>query len=88
MFIAKCGDPKKSAAPYRFSCDNCGCEWTAERKEVNITPPCLPYEVYMKCPNCKQRVEAMNYEKRESTRKQKKEAWEYEYERMKESGLC
>ena len=86
MFIINNGNPKKSAASFRFLCNNCGCEWTAERKEVSITPPCLLYEIYMKCPNCKQTVTAMGYEKAETT-KNKKEAWEYEYERMKKLGL-
>lgn len=57
MIITKQGDSQKSKGEFSFSCKNCGCEWTAERKEVKITPPCLPYEVYMDCPNCKEYVE-------------------------------
>lgn len=88
MFIINSGNPEKSASSFHFSCDNCGCEWMAERKEVKITPPCLPYEVYMRCPNCRKTVEATTYEKLKAMKKQGKEAWEYEYERMKDSGLC
>lgn len=62
MFVINSGDQKKSAASYRFCCGNCGCEWMAERKEVKISPPCLPYYVYMKCPNCRKTVEAMTYD--------------------------
>lgn len=69
MLIINSGDPKKNASLFRFSCDNCGCEWMAEPKEVKITPPCLPYKVYMKCPNCRKTVEAMTYEKLKTTKK-------------------
>lgn len=83
MFIINSGDPKKSAASFRFLCNNCGCQWMAERKEVKITPPCLPYAVYMQCPNCRKTVEAMTYDKLKIVERQEKEAWEYAYERMK-----
>lgn len=86
MLIIKSGDPNKNTGSFRFSCDNCGCEWAAERKEVSFTPPCLPYEVYMKCPNCKRSVTAMGHKRK--TKRQEREAWEYGYRRMKDSGLC
>jgi hypothetical protein len=62
MVIINSGDPKKNANDFQFSCFNCGCRWTAARKEVKISPPCLPYMVYMNCPNCRKMVEAMTYE--------------------------
>ena len=71
MFVINSGDPKKSAASFQFLCNNCGCQWMAERKEVSITPPCLPYEVYMNCPNCRKTVEAMTYEKLKAMKEKK-----------------
>lgn len=57
MTIIKEGrSEKRSKGEFSFKCKNCYCEWEAERKEVNFTPPFLPYDVYMKCPNCKKTV--------------------------------
>ena len=57
MTIIKEGRPeKRSKGEFSFKCKNCYCEWEAERKEVKFTPPCLPYDVYMECPNCKKTV--------------------------------
>lgn len=55
MYITKSGKVKVKGAFY-FKCNQCDAQWYAERKEVNFTPPCLPYEVYMKCPYCKKNV--------------------------------
>lgn len=71
MFIIKSGDPKKNTGSFHFSCDSCGCEWAAERKEVSFTPPCLPYEVYMKCPNCKASVTAIGHKRKLSGKREK-----------------
>lgn len=49
MTIIKYG---KQIGDFHFKC-NCGCEWYAERSEVSFTPPCVEYDVYMRCPCCK-----------------------------------
>lgn len=49
-------DMRVSNVDFFFKCNDCGCEWGAKRKEVNITPPCLPFAAYMKCPNCRKTV--------------------------------
>lgn len=57
MTIIKEGrSEKRNKGEFSFKCKNCYCEWEAERKEVKFTSPCLPYDVYMKCPNCKKTV--------------------------------
>lgn len=38
---------------FYFKCRNCGCEWYADRGEVKISPPCVEFYTYMKCPNCR-----------------------------------
>ncbi len=42
----------KPKGEFFFRC-KCGTEWYANRGEVNFTPPCMPYDVYMTCPGCK-----------------------------------
>lgn len=49
MVIHKTG---KYSTGFYFICNQCGAEWSAERKEVTISPPCLPFYVTMKCPYC------------------------------------
>lgn len=51
MTILAVGSDKTITGEFIFKC-KCGVVWAAERKEVNFTPPCLPYDVYMKCPCC------------------------------------
>lgn len=53
MKILAVGSDKTIKEEFIFKC-KCGAIWTAKRKEVNFTPPCLPYDVYMKCPYCKE----------------------------------
>lgn len=55
MNIIKMGDVREING-YWFECESCGCQWVAERREVTFTPPCLPFDVYMKCPTCKKTV--------------------------------
>ena len=95
MVIIKMGDVLKSVSNYNFICDNCGCEWLADKNEVKITPPPFPHEVYMKCPNCRKRIKAQTYEQiikreqeeREQEERARKEAWEYQWEEMRR-GRC
>ena len=49
MKVLAVGSGKTITGEFIFKC-RCGAVWAAERKEVNFTPPCLPYDVYMKCP--------------------------------------
>lgn len=83
MVITKQGKSQKSKGEFSFSCKKCGCEWKAERSEVTFSPPCLPYAVHCKCPNCGVTAETG----RRQTRM--KEAWEYAWEeeqrRMREN---
>lgn len=51
MLITKCGTI--SNVEFFFRCKRCGTEWYADRPEVNFTPPCMPYDVYMGCPCCR-----------------------------------
>lgn len=51
MLIINAGN--KHVGDFHFKC-KCGCEWFAERQEVSFTPPCIEYDVYMRCPNCKE----------------------------------
>lgn len=55
MTITKCGDVSKAKGEFRFACEYCGCEWTADRGDegLKISPPCFEFFAYMKCPNCK-----------------------------------
>ena len=88
MIITKQGDHKKSK-DFFFICKNCGCEWLANKQEVYISPPSLPYYVSMKCPNCRVTNEAQTYEERKqnTTNEQVKEAWEYYYDEMKKRNI-
>lgn len=56
--VVNAGDisKRKSNGEFHFKCNYCFCEWEADRTDVNFTPPCMPYNVYMKCPNCKKTV--------------------------------
>ena len=49
MIVTKTGT--RPVGEFFFKC-GCGTEWYAERSEVNFTPPCMEYAVYMKCPCC------------------------------------
>jgi len=61
VVIFNYGDLNKSKTEFHFKCHYCSCEWGAERKEVKITPPCLPFAAYMECPNCKREVYDRNF---------------------------
>ena len=50
MLITRIGE--YISKEFHFVCRNCNCEWYADRKEVNFTPPCFDYGVYMDCPCC------------------------------------
>lgn len=55
MNIIKSGDVTKSKnGEFHFTCKHCGCEWYADREdsELHISPPCVEFFTYMKCPNC------------------------------------
>lgn len=55
--IIKVGDvDKRRSNEFHFKCKHCSCEWEADRKDVKITPPCIDFDVYMNCPNCKTTV--------------------------------
>ena len=58
MKIAKLGVSQKAAGEFHFTCPNCGCEWYADRgdKGIKISPPCVEFFAYMKCPNCNKTV--------------------------------
>ena len=56
MTIHKLGNVEPKKEEFKFTCLTCGCEWSARRNEVKFTPPCLPYDVYMKCPACSRTV--------------------------------
>ena len=51
MKILAVGSGKNFVEALIFKC-KCGAIWDAERNEVNFASPCLPYDVYMKCPYC------------------------------------
>ena len=50
MIIKNSGKSQKGE--FYFKCRNCGCEWYADRGEVKISPPCVEFYTYMKCPTC------------------------------------
>ena len=56
MKIVKAGKANANGCygEFRFYCLSCECEWWANRdeKEVIITPPFMPFDVYCKCPSC------------------------------------
>ena len=64
MKILAVGSDNTIIGEFIFKC-TCGAVWAAERKEVNFTPPCLPYDVYMKCPYCNKTRYMSENEKRE-----------------------
>lgn len=51
--ITKIGRPSKRGE-FLFECTNCGCEWDASRGDdgLSISPPCIEFYAYMKCPCC------------------------------------
>ena len=63
MVITKAGKSSEAKGEFKFVCKKCECEWCADRsdKELHISPPCVPFFTYMKCPNCGQ----MTYDREE-----------------------
>ena len=56
MNIIKLGNADCDRGEFYFICGNCGCEWTANRGDdgLKISPPCVEFYTYMKCPCCKE----------------------------------
>lgn len=63
MNIVRLGKPQNKQGEFHFICDECGCEWYANRGDsgLKISPPCCEFYAYMKCPNCdKQAIDEEN----------------------------
>jgi hypothetical protein len=59
MRVVKAGKSQyRRIGEFFFYCSVCECEWKADRgdRDVSITPPCLPFDVYCKCPCCGRRA--------------------------------
>ena len=56
MNIIKQGNTNHARGEFYFICDNCGCEWSANRGDngLKISPPCVEFYTYMDCPCCKE----------------------------------
>lgn len=54
MNIIKPGKAGNTGEFY-FICNNCGCEWSANRGDdgLKFSPPCVEFYTYMNCPCCK-----------------------------------
>lgn len=54
MNIIKQGNPEFITGDFYFKCKKCGCVWAANRGDrgLKISPPCMEFFTYMKCPNC------------------------------------
>lgn len=42
-------------------CESCGCKFSYDREDVEVIDiPCQEYEEYIKCPQCKVKVDVYN----------------------------
>lgn len=54
MIITKHGNMSRAKGEFRFCCEECGCEWCADRGDngLHISPPFVEFYAYMNCPCC------------------------------------